>query len=111
MAEAQTICEHCGKGFKIPDAEVWAYKRVMRMPGDYRGKVHWFCKWSCMEAAQRKSDEYYAPIRKEQRERKLDKKREYEREKNRRWREKKRDGTRCKAEPSYAVPDNKKKGM
>ena len=103
------VCEHCGYTFEVPEVELWAYKRVIRMPGDYRGKVHWFCKWSCMEAAQKKSDAYYDAIQREQRERTLAKKREYERERHKRWREKKRDGTRCKAETSCADPDNKRK--
>lgn len=78
------------------------------MPGDRRRKVHWFCKWSCMTAAQRESDKYYEPIMREKRERELAKKREYTRERNRRYREKKAQHT-MQTETSCAVPTNKRK--
>lgn len=103
------VCEHCGCRFVIEDEEAWAYKRYMRMPGDRMCKVHWFHTWSCLVAAQKKADDHFEPIFREQRERELEKKREYERLRRRKRRAAKRDGARCKAEPSCAIPDNKRK--
>lgn len=103
------VCEHCGCRFVMEDAEAWAYKRYMRMPGDRMCKVHWFHTWSCLVAAQKEADAYFEPIFREQYERELAKKRVYERERRRRKRARKRDGTRCKAESSCAIPDNKRK--
>lgn len=102
-------CEYCGKQFVIEDSMVWAYKREMRMPGDRMQKTHWFHTWSCLVAAQKEADAYFEPIFREMYERELEKKRVYERERRRRELARKRDGTRCKAESSCAIPDNKRK--
>lgn len=63
-------CEQCGKEFLVVDAEVWAYKRKIRSPGDPKIRRHWYCTWTCMCKAQRKSDAYYDAIHAEQYERK-----------------------------------------
>lgn len=63
-------CKQCGKEFLVVDAEVWAYKREIRSPGDPKIRRHWYCTWTCMCKAQRESDAYYDAIHAEQYERK-----------------------------------------
>lgn len=102
-------CDRCGKQFVAEDAVEWAYKREMRMPGDRMQKMHWFHTWSCLVAAQKEADAYFEPILREMHERELEKKKVSERERRLRRKERQRDGTRCKAESSCAVPDNKER--
>lgn len=63
MAMTLKTCEHCRCEFVVPETEVWAYKRKMRMPGDRRANLHWFCRWNCLAQAQREADEYFERLR------------------------------------------------
>lgn len=69
MFGAVKECEYCGCTFEIFDTEIWAYRRIMRIPGERNQRVHWFCSWNCLMKAQRESDEHFAAIRAEQIER------------------------------------------
>lgn len=106
MSTITRTCARCGKEFLIPEPELWAYKRIIRKPGDSRGRVHWYHAWSCLAADQRESDAYYNPIRDER----LEKARERQKASAKARRERrKRDSARCKADTSCTVPNNKRK--
>ena len=99
-------CEQCGKEFLVVDAEVWAYKREIRTPGDPKTRRHWYCTWTCLVKAQRESDVYYSEIHAEQYEKK--KVRQRASAKARRERRKRESG-RCNGDTASAVPDNENK--
>lgn len=65
MFGAVKKCDHCGRTFDVFDTEIWAYRRVMRMPEDRSQRQHWFCTWGCLVQAQREADEYFDGLRAE----------------------------------------------
>lgn len=69
MFGATKKCEHCGCSFGMFDSDIWAYRRMMRMPEDVRQRQHWFCSWNCLVQAQKEADVYFGAIREEQMER------------------------------------------
>ncbi|MFZ3132704.1 MAG: hypothetical protein WA125_16785 [Desulfosporosinus sp.] len=51
LSQQERTCEECKRPFIIPRLDLWAYKIVIK------GKTHWFCRWNCMRAGERKLKE------------------------------------------------------
>jgi hypothetical protein len=47
----QKTCEECERDFNVENVALWAYKLTIK------GTTHWFCRWNCVRAAERRLKE------------------------------------------------------
>lgn len=48
LSRQERTCEECGQIFIVLRIELWTYKLAIS------GKTHWFCRYNCMWAGERK---------------------------------------------------------